>query len=344
LDFGALQLAGVLTLPTGGGPYPAVVLVSGSINTTTGVRSGVSSRYFTDHARRMARMGFAVLRYDPPGVGRSAGEAGFETLDLRTEEVAAAVRTLRSRPDIRPDRVGLHGNSQGAWVVAMAAARYPQEVAFIISVSGAGVSVAEQQVHGIQAQSGAAGMSEADVTKAVLFGRLLVDWQLADPIYRPVNEADARALGDGPWTRFLGLVYEPGQTTPGEALTGGIELLRSIRDEPWAEFLYLELYLSQLESIPAEQVEALRAMTGPTLLEDPEDYWTRVRCPVLAVFGEDDLLQPTATSAARYEGWLAQAGNEDFEILILPDTGHAILLSTPGYWDGLSRWLDQLYR
>jgi pimeloyl-ACP methyl ester carboxylesterase len=98
-----------------------------------------------------------------------------------------------------------------------------------------------------------------------------------------------------------------------------------------------------LESIPAEQVEALKAMTGPTLLEDPQDYWTRVRCPVLAIFGEDDLLQPTAKSAALYEGWLTQAGNDRFEILVLPGVGHSIVMSTPGYWDGLSRWLDRLY-
>jgi pimeloyl-ACP methyl ester carboxylesterase len=288
--------------------------------------------------------GFAVLRYDPPGVGRSTGEVGFESLDLRTEEAAAALQYLRSRSDVQADRVGLMGNSQGGWVIAMAAARYPQDVAFIISVSGSGVSVAEQQIHSIQAQSQAAGMSGAEVTRAVLFGRLLVDWQLADPIYRQVNEADAQTLGDGPWTRFLALVYEPGEITPSEALEEGIGILRSIQDEPWAKFLYLrELYLPQLESIPTEQVEALRAITGQTLLEDPREYWTKVQCPVLAVFGEDDLLQPTAKSAALYEQYLTEAGNEHFEIMVIPGVGHSISFSTPGYGEGLSQWLDRLY-
>jgi pimeloyl-ACP methyl ester carboxylesterase len=121
--FGANLLYGILTLPTGGGPYPAIVLVSGSAETWTRVRSGASSQYFIDHARKMALRGFAVLRYDPPGVGRSTGESGFESLDLRAEEAAAALQYLRSRPDIRPDRVGLWGGSQGGWVIAMAAAR-----------------------------------------------------------------------------------------------------------------------------------------------------------------------------------------------------------------------------
>jgi len=344
LSFGSQQLAGILTLPTGGEPCPAIVLVSGSVDTTTGLRSGASSQYFIDHARKMVLAGFAVLRYDPPGVGQSTGEAGFESLDLRAEETMAALQYVRSRPDIHADRVGLMGNSQGGWVIAKAAARYPQEVAFIITVSGSGVSVAAQQWYSIEAQSIAAGMSEQEVVQAALFGRLLIDWQLATPVYRDENEETVQYLGEGPWTRFMALVYEPGDITPAEGLRAGIEILESIQDEPWARFLYLrELYLPQLESIPPDQVLAVKAEVGQTLMEDPQAYLTQVRCPVLAFFGEEDLLQPSRRSAALYEQYLTQAGNERFEIVMLPGVGHSIGMSTPGYWEVLSQWLDNLY-
>ncbi len=344
-SFGANQLYGILTLPTGGGPYPAIVLVSGSIDISTGVRSGALSPYMIDHARNMVLRGFAVLRYDPPGVGQSSGESGFEPLDLRAEEAAAALQFLRSRPDIRPDRVGLWGESQGAWVIAMAAARYPQDVAFIISVSGSGVSVAAQQWYSIEAQSIAAGMTEEEVVQAALFGRVLIDWQLVTPTYREENEEAAQYLGkEGPWTHFMALVYEPGEITPAESLQMGIEILKSVQDEPWTKFLYLkELYIPQLESILPEQVEALKAVLGPTLLEDPGEYWTKVQCPVLAVWGEDDLLQPTARSATLYEYYLTQAGNERLKKVVIPGVGHSISMSTPGYWEELSKWLDELY-
>jgi pimeloyl-ACP methyl ester carboxylesterase len=342
--FGPNRLHGILTLPATEGPHPAMVLIYGSADASTGARRGVSSRYFIDHARKMALEGFAVLRYDPPGVGRSTGEVGFESLDGRTEEAVAALQYLQSRPDVLPDAVGLYGVSQGAWVIAMAAAAHPQDVAFIISVSGSGVSVAAQQVHSIAAQSRAAGMSDEDVTKAVLVGRALIDWQLNDSVYRDANESDGQALGEGPWTRFLDLVYEPGEITAAEGLEEGIEILRSMQDEPWAEFLYLkELYVPQLERIPPEQVEAVRAMAMQSLLNDPKDYLTRVRCPALAVFGEGDLLQPSGRSAALYEQYLTEAGNDDLRIVMIPGTGHAITLSTPGYWEALSDWLDQLY-
>jgi hypothetical protein len=160
----------------------------------------------------------------------------------------------------------------------MAAAAYPEDVGFIISVSGSGVSVAEQQIHSIEAESRAAGMSDEDITKAVLVGRGLIDWQLPDPVYKEVNESGGRALRDGLWTRFIDLVYEPGQITPAEGLEQGIEILRSIQDEPWAEFLYLkELYVPLLEHIPLEEVETVRTMAMNNLLNDPEEYLTRVR-------------------------------------------------------------------
>jgi pimeloyl-ACP methyl ester carboxylesterase len=342
--FGPNELHGILTLPTSEGPHPAIVLIYGAADISTGTRRGVSSRYFTDLARRMALEGFAVLRYDPPGVGQSTGESGFESLDSRTEEAIAALQHLQSHPDVRADQVGLFGVSQGAWIIAMAAARFPQDVAFIISLSGSGVSVAEQQVHSIEAQSKASGMSQEDVTKAVLFGRLLVDWQLTNPVFRDVNVAEAQALGEGPWTSFMALVYEPGAITPAEGLQEGIEILKSIRDEPWAEFLYVkDLYIPQLERIPPEQVAAVRALAEQSLLNDPQDYMTEVRCPVLAIFGETDLLQPTERSAALYEQYLTDAGNEDFKIVVIPGVGHSILLSTPGYWEALSDWLGHLH-
>jgi pimeloyl-ACP methyl ester carboxylesterase len=338
--FGPNELYGILTLPTSERPYPALVIASGSVNPSTGARGGVSAQYHIDHARKIVLNGFAVLRYDPPGVGQSTGERGFESLDSRTEEAVAALRYLQSRPDIRSDQVGLWADSQGAWVIAMAAAAFPQDVAFIISVSGSGVSVAEQQVYSIEAQSKAARFSDEDVTKAVLFGRLLVDWQLSNPIYRQANEVDAQALGDGPWTSFMALVYEPGEVTPAEGLQNGIDILKAIQDEPWAKFLYIkELYIPQLESIPPEQVAAVKAVAGQSLLNDPKEYLTRVRSPVLAFFGETDLLQPTERSAALYEQYLTEAGNENFKIVVIPGVGHSIGVATPGYWEALSDWL-----
>ena len=48
----------------------------------------------------------------------------------------------------------------------------------------------------------------------------------------------------------MALLYEPGQITTAGGLRVGIEILKPIQEEPWANFLYLkELHAPQLESI-----------------------------------------------------------------------------------------------
>jgi pimeloyl-ACP methyl ester carboxylesterase len=236
---GANKLYGTLTLPNQPGPFPAIVLISGSANEYSGLRPGIFDQYMKDQAKNMVKNGFAILRYDPPGVGMSTGNSRFETLDDRVQESMAALHYLQTRTDIQPDQVGLWGVSQGGWVIGMAAADNPQDVAFLISVSGSGVSVAEQQVWGVETQSRAAGLSESDVSKATLFARLLIDWQLSEPIYQAANQATAAQLGDGPWQDFMKLVYEPGGITPAESFQAGIKILEAVQDEPWTKALYL---------------------------------------------------------------------------------------------------------
>ena len=133
---GENELYGVLTLPENEDPHPAIVLLSGS------GRTGVENPNHQLHAHRMVQDGYAVLAYDPPGTGKSPGSHDFETLHDRTHHPLEPVGCVKSREDIQPDAVGLWGHSQGGWVTQMAAA-IDDDVAFIISVAGSGVTPAE---------------------------------------------------------------------------------------------------------------------------------------------------------------------------------------------------------
>lgn len=313
---GSNTLSGILSLPAAGGRHAAVVLLSGSD------RGGTTSPYLVLHARILARSGFAVLRYDPPGVGRSTGDHRFETLDDRAREAIAAVDYLRTRPELRRDEIGLWGHSQGGWVTQMAAAA-SKHVAFVVSVSGSGVSPAEQEVYSVEAQSRAAGFSSRDITKAALFARLWIDWQLARPVYREQNLAQVRRLGPGPWKAFAALVYTPGSLTPAQNLARGIAILKSIRHDLWARHLYLDTAI-----LPA--LEGIR----------PD------HCPVLAIWGEDDVLVPARKSATLYRQYLKAAGNRDVTIVVFPHTGHSISDAvgsdfSPAYRTTLTGWLTR---
>ena len=121
-------LSGVLVLPDAPGPHPAIALVFGSGRTDRNYH-GVAPHLW----RHFARHGFACLAWDKPGVGKSTGDYNAQTFRDRADEALAAVRFLRGRAEIRKDRVGLWGHSQGG-TVAMLAASLSGDVAFLIEV------------------------------------------------------------------------------------------------------------------------------------------------------------------------------------------------------------------
>jgi pimeloyl-ACP methyl ester carboxylesterase len=73
--------------------------------------------------------------------------------------------------------------------------------------------------------------------------------------------------------------------------------------------------------------------------------------PVLLLFGENDVLQPTKVAVERWKTGLASAGNRDVEVRVFAGAGHFLRQEGPNphqpgpYVDGLleavDRWLDR---
>jgi pimeloyl-ACP methyl ester carboxylesterase len=160
---GGVTISGTLVLPTTPPPYPVVVFAAGG--STAGTRE-----MFRHLAEFFALDGIAGLIYDKRGLGGSSGDwlrTGFDDL---AEDALAGVRLLKTRSDIDARHIGMMGASQSGWIVAMAAARSP-EVAFIISQSGSGVGVEEQELYRSEAWLRADGFSEEDLREAMKFVR-----------------------------------------------------------------------------------------------------------------------------------------------------------------------------
>jgi len=134
---GGVHLAGTLISPATPGPHPAVILVHAS---------GAEDReYLLPFAHFLIRRGMAVLGYDKRGVGGSTGDWNKASFEDLAGDVVAAFEYLKTRSDIRRDQVGMLGWSQAGWVMPLAASR-ATDLAFLISLSGAGVSAAETTI------------------------------------------------------------------------------------------------------------------------------------------------------------------------------------------------------
>jgi len=135
-------LAGTLLLPAAPGRYPAVLMHFGSDRWRRAPYSQVGG---------FLALGMAVLTYDKKGVGQSQGRccpfADPDYFPLLAADVLAGVRQLATHPEIRVDAIGLFGFSQGGWVVPIAAAEAPGEIAFTIIGSGPAVTLGEELLY-----------------------------------------------------------------------------------------------------------------------------------------------------------------------------------------------------
>ena len=151
-------LAGTLTIPEGDGPFPALVLVSGSGQQNRNEEL-MNHRPFWVIADYLSRRGVAVLRYDDRGMGGSTGEVlNATSLDF-SYDAEAAFDYLLNRKEINASEIGILGHSEGGIINFMVAERRP-EVAFLVSLAGPAVNgievLKEQQAAILRAQ----GMSE----------------------------------------------------------------------------------------------------------------------------------------------------------------------------------------
>ena len=130
-------LAGTLTIPPGKGPFPAVLLISGS-GPNDRDETVFGHKPFLVLSDYLTRKGIVVLRVDKRGVGKSTGDLAHATTADFATDAEAGVQYLKTRAEADPRRIGLIGHSEGGTVAPMVAAGDPG-VRFIVLMAGPGV-------------------------------------------------------------------------------------------------------------------------------------------------------------------------------------------------------------
>jgi len=281
-----IKLAGTLTVPEGDGPFPAVVLITGSGSQNRNEEL-LGHKPFLVLSDYLTRNGIAVFRYDDRGVGLSQGNAvTATTADLATDAEAAFIY-LKSRPEIDHETIGLIGHSEGG-LIAPIVASSNYEIAFIVSLAGTGVK-GEEIIHRQNSDiSKAMGMGEKEIKEAIATNKKLFAVLKKEPDNDKAEEK-------------INAVYKKilmrKKTSP-EDIEKSIKQLATIFNKmSYTWFRYF-------------------------IITDPATYWKKVKCPVLALNGEKDLQVVADVNLPAIEKSLRKGGNKSVETISLPGLNH----------------------
>jgi pimeloyl-ACP methyl ester carboxylesterase len=255
-----VTLAGTLTIPESPGPFPAVLLLSG---TGPNDRDQLiwGHRVFLVLADHLTRQGIAVLRYDDRGVGRSTGSYDEGTFEDFKEDALAGVEYLKTLPQINAQRIGLAGHSEGGATAPLAAAE-STDVAFMVLMAAPGLTddfegLLEQWTRGYQSK----GASQ----KAIAFKASVLR-----NIFYIIRRADDLEV----------------------ARSKIRDLLQKARPE-LAKFSASEREKIELESVDTYNFDWMLSPGFSSILRyNAKETLANVECPVLALNGDKDVQVP----------------------------------------------------
>lgn len=137
---GGITLSGLLFLPDGKGPFPVGVVIHGSGT------SARNSPWYLTVTKHLQENGIAVLLPDKRGSEKSEGDWRKATFQDLAGDALSAIGFVRDRAMFDHSSIGVIGFSQGGWITPIVAAEN-KDVAFVVNVSGAGVTTDEQLLH-----------------------------------------------------------------------------------------------------------------------------------------------------------------------------------------------------
>jgi pimeloyl-ACP methyl ester carboxylesterase len=289
----AVTLAGTLLSPRGTGPFPTVVLITGS-GAQNRNEELLNHRPFLVLADALARANVAVLRYDDRGVGSSTGDfAAATSLDF-AQDVRGAISYLRTQTRVPVAAIGLVGHSEGGLIAPMVADG-DAGIGFLVLLAGPAVDGATITISQGRAIGAVQGASEAELDanealQRALFGCIRGATTSTADAGAGTAPSELDASSDAAVHACLQ------QLLTGAGLTGA-ELERTSRqlESPWMRFF---------------------------LSYDPAPALRRTRVPVLALNGSLDLQVLASVNLPVLREALAEAGNAQSLVAELPGLNH----------------------
>ncbi|MFC1841541.1 alpha/beta hydrolase family protein [Candidatus Dependentiae bacterium] len=292
-----ITLAGILTLPSTNGKFPAVVLISG-MGPNDRDYTMLGHKLFLVLADYLTRQGIAVLRFDKRGAGKSTG-----TFDLTltskdfASDVLAGVAYLKTRKEIDTQKIGLIGHSEGGMIASMIAsmdADKSSDISFVVLLAPAVATTVDDVIAHTSMQLRADGATEKMIA---------LDSKMRKKLLETVKQEENYDIAEKRLREIIATY------------------LKDLPEEQKKESEMLAFAITEANS------DGMIAMFNSPwyryfLTHDPVAGLKQITIPVLAINGDLDFISSAKIVSPLIAQALKQAENKDYEIVALPNLNH----------------------
>ena len=161
-----VTLYGVLTLPKHSHDAPGILLIpgSGTVN-LNGDGLYLRNHMYQQLAYALTCHGYAVLRYDKRGLGRSTGNGNDVTIEDYRSDVLALAHALSSEPGVAPHILILMGHSEGGLIAPYSAPELTGTLRAMVLLEAPGEPLARVLLDQSLREAKAHGATKAQLAK-----------------------------------------------------------------------------------------------------------------------------------------------------------------------------------
>jgi len=318
-EFEGVTINGVLNLPEHSFPKGLVLIVHGS-----GQTNAVEQEWYKDVRMTFIEAGYSTYMWDKQGCGKSGGTFDYnQSVQNSAEEVIAAIETLKDEKIAGSSEIALWGISRAGWINPIVINKY-KNIKFWISVSG---------------------VDDKENFNYLLEENLRIDGFSEDSIRILVQE-----LKEGVRLTYEGESYE--------TYMAATENLR--KNAFWRRFsngnkITRDGYYTYQSTFVKQEFDIVSGLI--VYVPDFAKTLSNVKCPVLALFGEQDKNVDWEKTKSLYERTMGESSKlsiESFEDcnhnLFQCETGGFYEFQDnnlpwnrcEGFLDAMKNWLKEL--
>jgi pimeloyl-ACP methyl ester carboxylesterase len=288
----SISYGATITIPQGKGPFPAVLLLTGSGQQNRDEEI-LGHKPFAVIADHLTRNGFIVLRVDDRGMGKTKGDVmSATTLDF-AKDAAASLEYLKGRKEVDQSRIGLIGHSEGGMIAQILGAER-NDLSFIIMLAGPGENNSKLMEDQNRAILTKAGLSEEYINSYLSLYRKFLSTILTSD-QSSISNNLTKVVDD--W-----IAATPNNIV--KATTGIIDETTKMR--------FINQFRSQVD----------RPWFKYFLSYDPAVNLKKIRARFLALNGASDIQVISKVNLAAIEQALKQGQTASYEIKELPGLNH----------------------